>query len=485
MHHAVTHHSEAIALALGGRAGARLAEFQAIGIGKDAMLRLIRALPDPEVGNVRALGVDDFALKRGHHYGTVLIDMEQRRPVDLLPERSADALADWLTQHPGVEVICRDRARYYAEGADRGAGAATQVADRFHLWKNLGEVAEGLVKRLKAQWAPPPSEPPEVTTKRPEGLRAQRARERHAIVHALVAKGLRHSDIIVELGLDPKTVRRFMRAASPEELIAGRPSGRTSVLDEHAAYPAARYAEGCRNSDLLRRELTARGLVVSERTVRRFLQQMRENNKPTTRPPAPKPREVTVVLLTHPDNREEADRTMLKELRDRSHDLDSACTLISRFAEILVHLRGRERLEQWVQDADASALPELRGFASGLRKDWEAVVAGLNMHWNSGPVEGHVNRIILWNQNCQACCALPWRTSRIGRRVAPAGTSSCRGVGPAGVGVSASLSRRRSSALWPSVTAACSSSVSGIETAIFCKLPLTSRSWALVESLGV
>lgn len=157
----------------------------------------------------------------------------------------------------------------------------------------------------------------------------------------------------------------------------------------HSSTPptcAARYAEGCRNSELLRRELAARGLAVSERTVRRFLQQMRENNKPTTRPPVLKPREVAIVLLTHPDNREEADRTMLKELRDRSHDLDAASTLISRFAEILVHPRGRERLEQWVQDAEASALPELRGFASGLRKDWDAVVASLSMHWNPGPI---------------------------------------------------------------------------------------------------
>ncbi|MGY4967429.1 ISL3 family transposase [Streptomyces sp. 900105245] len=134
-------------------------------------------------------------------------------------------------------------------------------------------------------------------------------------------------------------------------------------------------------------------MAVSERTVRRFVQQLKENNKPVARPPVLKPREVTTVLLTRPDNRDEADRTLLKELRDRSEDLDAACTLISRFAEILTHLRGQERLEQWVKDAEASSLPELRGLATGLRKDWNAVLAGLSTHWNSGPVEGHVNRI--------------------------------------------------------------------------------------------
>lgn len=224
---------EAIALALGGRAAARLTETQAIGLGKDAPLRLIQALPDPKPAPVRVLGVDDFALKRGSVYGTVLVDIEGRRPVDVLPERSAESLADWLTAHPGAEIICHDRARYYAEDADRGAGTATQVADRFHLCKNLGDATERLVKRLRPHWtSPSPEKQPATLPEKPEGPRTRQTRERHAAVHALMAKGINHTGIVAELRLEPKTVRKFMRADSPARdakvrlRAAGRPRSR-------------------------------------------------------------------------------------------------------------------------------------------------------------------------------------------------------------------------------------------------------------------
>ncbi|WP_234323751.1 transposase [Streptomyces sp. NRRL F-2580] len=151
-----------VGLALAGRAGARLAGTLGIAVSRSTVLRLFHAMPDPQPKAPRVVRIDEYAMRRGRIYGTVLVDVETRKFVDLLPDREAASVAAWLAERPGIEVICRDRAPFFAEGASTGAPTAVQVADRFHLWRNLGEAAERYVSRhrpcLRAPFAPPRSE---------------------------------------------------------------------------------------------------------------------------------------------------------------------------------------------------------------------------------------------------------------------------------------------------------------------------------------
>ena len=197
-----------IGMALAGRAGVRLAAKVGIRTSRNSLLRLVRAVPDPEVGRVRVLGVDDFAVKRGHHYGTVLIDCENHRVLDLIEGRDASPLAGWLLEHVSPEVICRDRASSYAEGARAGAPEAVQVADRFHLWQNLATAIERLVAKHKdclTEKTITAAAKAEIAAE-PQGAMAQRRQAHHALVHEMLTQGASFRQIARHLGWKHQTV---------------------------------------------------------------------------------------------------------------------------------------------------------------------------------------------------------------------------------------------------------------------------------------
>jgi transposase len=386
---------EAIGLALCGRAGARLAATLGAGVSRSTLVRLVRAMPDPPTFAVTVLGVDDFALKRGHHYGTVLIDCQTRQVIDLVTGRDATALATWLAAHPGAEVICRDRSSSYADGARTGAPDAVQVADRFHLWQNFATAVERCVAQHKAclsEPATPPDGEPAADTVEPTGRMAQRRQEQHAIVHDLLGRGYGLREIARHLGWGRHTVQRYARAATWQEMVVGHRRQRPSLLDPFKAHLLSRWTPRHGMGSTLYREIVDLGFTGSYAVVRAFL----AGQPAATRPPLPATpptvRQVTGWICRHPDNLTSADTDRLTALLDRCPELATANQLVRSFAAMLTHRTGHQ-LTDWIANAIDSGLAGISHFAQGLIADLGAVTAGLTLPWNSGPVEGNVNRI--------------------------------------------------------------------------------------------
>jgi transposase len=399
---------QAVALALGGRAGARLSGWLAAEVSRMTMIRLIRALPDPARSTApRVLGVDEFALRKGHSYGTLLVDIETRRPADILKERSAESFAAWLTARPGVELICRDRAGVYADGGARGAPEAIQVADRWHLWHNLGDAVERAVTRhrhhLAAATAAPAATSAAATAQPPEpvpagprtGRMPERTRARHAAVHQMLAEGCSLREIAPALGLSRNTVRRFARAGSPEELLVNDGTGRRpSILEGYEPYLRERWNAGCTNATVLWQEIRARGYPGGRTRVAEYLARFRAAGQiPAPAPVPPKPRAVTAWIMTRPDRLADADRASLDAILASSPELAAVAAAVRAFAVMMNDRRGRKQLEPWMTAALATGEPALRSFVTGLRADQDAVTSGLSLPWSSGAVEDHVNRI--------------------------------------------------------------------------------------------
>ncbi len=324
-----------IGYVLGGEAGARLSRRLGMLTSPDTVLRRLKNGPSVPVKGVRVVGVDDWAWQKGQSYGNILVDLEQHTPIDLLPERSAESLAAWLRLHPGTEIISRDRASLYAEGAARGAPQAIQVADRFHLLCNLTSAVERVLEQKRTALAksevvvlpvPQPSQADSAVTvsTRTEEMQERRRQKRLARYNEVVAlsrDGMSQQGISRTLQIGRKTVRRFLRAGQfPERAIARRKPPRVNAFKD---FLTRRWSEGCHNATTLWHEIQADGYAGGRSMVACFVAALRTKEGKYFRKTAharqqkiksPSPRQAAMLLARPPEKLKLDERQLLAQL---------------------------------------------------------------------------------------------------------------------------------------------------------------------------
>lgn len=431
-----------IGLALSGEVGGRLTLRLGMRVSPDTLLRLVRKTALQRAPTPRVLGVDDFAFRRGRSYGTILVDLERRSAIELLPDRERSTLAEWLKAHPGVEIVTRDRSRAYAEAIADGAPDAVQIADRWHILKNLYEALERLLTRqhhLIRQAVQPDSPPPQpIPESKPaslspiskqsssprrllqpkrEGVAERRLRRLALYTDAirLMGEGLSTEEIAPQVGKSRRTVQRWVNEGKFRHDVRRR----RSKLDSRLPFISRRWQEGCRNILQLWRELTEQGYDGSYRSLHNYLgrhfspppvlpalppppvqlvdkgrnvRRIHRSGSPPLIPP-PSPRQ-TLWMLLKPEKLKEPGQEVIKRLVELSPEIKKAVKLADHFY-LLMKERKVGQLSAWMEEAHNSKIPELRAFVRGIENDRTVIEAAMSHEWSNGQVEGQVHRLKL------------------------------------------------------------------------------------------
>lgn len=420
-----------IGIALGGAAGERLSRELGYGISDSTLLYLVSKLPLPKTQDLRVVGVDDFAFRKGTRYGTIVVDLVAGEVIDLLADREPETLAAWLKEHPGIEILSRDRSVTYRKGMNAGSKDAVQVVDRFHLMQNLKEVLEQSLRRdkgtlMSVEWerreevarglglegaiesgafVVAEGAMPSVVSARASAAKRVERRQQYERVLRLKKRGRSLRSISRSVGVSVRTVQRWLKSEGYPERQRRSDRGQ-SIVDEYKGYLVERYNEGERNIKRLYEEIKARGYEGSYMTVTYYMKEIvnAEGEIPGLRPrgrrlkvvdlgvPRLTAKRVASVVMQVPDERKAEESALLRVLRQRESEAGESIRLVERFIRML-RQRGGHLLDSWLIEVEQSGIRALVQFAKGIREDYEAIRAALTLEVSNGPVEGQVNRL--------------------------------------------------------------------------------------------
>lgn len=386
----IVHH---LGLALGGRPAAAFANRLMMPVSNDTLLRVVRRRVVEQNDELSVIGIDDFAFRRGQTYGTIVCDLERRRPVTLLPDRALDTSRAWLAEHPSISIVARDRGGGYGEAIARALPDADQVADRWHLMENSSRAfldAVGKSMRQIRQAVGSNVVDPKLLTYA-ERLQYEgylRRQETNEAIRELSKKGTSIRQIVRQTGHSRKLVRDVLRGQRLD-VFRTRPSS----LDSWLPWLNSRWEEGARNALALWRQMRAKGFpgqsgVVSQWAQRRRLAE-KANQSGLARTPSA--RVISRLMTSARNDLAKSEAILVAAIEVNVPELVVARTAIGDF-QSMIRSKTAHKLDGWLEAAKNSLVGS---FASGVEKDIGAVRNAIISPWSNGQTEGQITRLKL------------------------------------------------------------------------------------------
>jgi transposase len=415
-----------IGVFVGGQAGAKLSGDCHCQRSRNTLIRRVRRLPLPPVPPLKTVGLDEFAWRKGHTYGTIVVDLERHRPIALLADREVDTIVQWLQTHPEIKILSRDRSRLYRKAMNQGAPQAIQVADRFHLLHNLVESLEALMQTqeesiraaqvtLATNTANPNGKPASTAIvpvlgqmdSQPPSVYVQQRQAQHQTVRDLYYQQNWSSEAIAQhLGISQRTVYRDLNRPNYIPPPNRKPRRVRSLLTQHQDFIVQYYQSAERPQTGLLKALRDRGYTGCERTLGRYVKELLQRGQIVRRlgikdilaevAPQPinllTPREIAWLVMQRQSQQTHETQVLLQQLKIQSPELSSIIEFATEFLG-MIRQRQSKLFEPWLARFEQSPMDLIKSFTAGLRDDFEAVKAAMETEVSNGPVEGLNNRL--------------------------------------------------------------------------------------------
>jgi transposase len=382
-----------LGLALGGRPAASFARRLMLPVSKDTLLRVVRRRARLPTARLQVIGIDDWAWRKNHRYGSIVCDLERRRVVALLPDREIATVAAWLADHPEINVVSRDRGGGYGEAAAKALPEAIQVADRWHLMENASAAFADAVRQsmrpIRAAIGAATINPELLTSA--ERLQYDgylRREETNSAILKLAGDDVPIKQIVRLTGHSRKLVRQIIRGQRTDIFRV-----RQSSLEPWLPWLDQQWSSGCRNGTELWRRMTANGFRGSLRVVGEWATRRRRADTASDQQlhKVPSARTIARLMTTARDHLSKAETITIAAIEAGVPLLAEARRLTDDF-HVMIRKKDAARLDPWIAEASPSLIAS---FARGITSDRAAVLAAITQPWSNGQAEGQITKLKL------------------------------------------------------------------------------------------